>query len=66
MDNVDDCLSLALVDDENFGEKVHEWILVDDVCSVLVVIVEWAAQWGIFKSPLLSQNISHILLQNSS
>ena len=30
MDNVDDCLSLALVDDENFGGKVHEWILVDD------------------------------------
>ena len=30
MDNVDDCLSLALADDENFGGKVHEWILVDD------------------------------------
>ena len=29
MDNVDDCLSLAWVDDENFGEKVYEWILVD-------------------------------------
>ena len=30
MDNVDDCLSLAWVDDENFGEKVYERILVDD------------------------------------
>ena len=30
MDNVDDCLSLAWVDYENFGEKVHELILVDD------------------------------------
>jgi hypothetical protein len=30
MDDVDDCLSLAWVDDGNFGEKVHEWILVDD------------------------------------
>jgi hypothetical protein len=30
MDNVVDCLPLACVDDENFGEKVHELILVDD------------------------------------
>ena len=30
MDNVDDCLSQAWVDDENFGDKVHEQILVDD------------------------------------
>ena len=30
IDNVDDYLSLVWVDDENFGEKVHEWILVDD------------------------------------
>ena len=33
MDNVDDCLSRAWVDDEYFGDKVHDQILVDDACQ---------------------------------
>jgi hypothetical protein len=34
MDNVDDCLSLAWVDDENFGEKIHDQILVVDALEI--------------------------------
>ena len=74
IDNVDDGFSLVCVDDENFGEKVHERILgmmhpkdsrQTKSHSISVVILEWADRGGIFKWLLLSQNIFPILAKLS-